>query len=146
MRVIKSTQTENILSLKKEIRNHHSQLTPNKQVGVNVSGAIIALTQIIHKILNISDPITFHTHKSYLLLAIAATVVAISGKLVPAATIVAQIAHSLIQNWSAINTADFTMSSEEITSNHKLTTNIKMVKLMAWYFVFEKIFGISFKI
>ncbi len=41
-----------------------------------------------------SDPITFPTHMSYFFFIRAANVAATSGKLVPAAIIVAQIARS----------------------------------------------------
>jgi hypothetical protein len=53
---------------------------------------------IIQRMLNISDPITFPIHISYFFLIIAASVAATSGSDVPAATIVAQIAHSDTQN------------------------------------------------
>lgn len=52
--------------------------------------------------LKISDQITLPTHMSYFLFIIAATVAAISGRLVHAATIVAPIAHSEIPNCCAI--------------------------------------------
>jgi len=50
-------------------------------------------------------------------LIIAAKVAAISGKLVPAAIIVAQIAHSDTQMVVAMYTADATMISDDIISN-----------------------------
>jgi hypothetical protein len=52
-----------------------------------------ALTQMIHRVLKILDHIRLATHISYFFLTIAVIVVANSGKLVPAAIIVAQIAH-----------------------------------------------------
>ena len=55
-------------------------------------GRIVALTQIIHKVLKIFDHIRLATHISYFFLIIAVIVVANSGKLVHAAIIVAQIA------------------------------------------------------
>jgi hypothetical protein len=48
---------------------------------------------MIHKVLKILDQTKFATHISYFFLIIAVIVVANSGKLVPAAIIVAQIAH-----------------------------------------------------
>jgi hypothetical protein len=73
--------------------------------------------QTIHKILNMSEPITFHTHISYFFLIIAAKVAAISGKLVHAAIIVAQIAHSDTHITVATYTAEDTIISEDIISN-----------------------------
>jgi len=86
-------------------------------------GAKTELIQIIHKILKISDQITFQTHKSYFFFAIAVTVAAISGKLVQAAIIVAQIAHSDNQKYFAIKTADETTCSDDITRRARLTNN-----------------------
>jgi hypothetical protein len=94
--------TEKILSLKsivKKLISHHSG---NKQEGLRFNGVITEEIQIIHKTLKISEPITFQTPISYLFLIIAASVAAISGRLVPAATIVAPIAHSDTQACCAI--------------------------------------------
>jgi hypothetical protein len=91
--VINNTPTENILSL----NNNPQPVVQSATIihfDVSSNGAITELIQTIHKTLNISDPITFQTHISYFFLAIAAMVAAISGRLVPAATIVAQIARS----------------------------------------------------
>ena len=74
----------------------------------------------IQRILNISDHITFPTHMSYFFLIIAANVAAISGKLVPAAIMVAQIAHSEIQITVATYTADATIISDDITKSQIL--------------------------
>jgi hypothetical protein len=52
-----------------------------------------ALTQIIQSVLKMFDQTRLATHISYFFLTIAVIVVANSGKLVPAAIIVAQIAH-----------------------------------------------------
>lgn len=95
-----NTNIEKILSYIK-LHNADSQLQA-KQLGDNCKGVAshefngvsTAEIPIIQRILNISDHITFHTHISYFFLIIAAKVAAISGKLVPAAIIVAQIAHS----------------------------------------------------
>ena len=91
------TQTEKILSLNNIVQTLVSHSVKITQVGDKVSGVMTELIPIIPKILKISDPITFPTPISYLFFIIAATVAAISGKLVPAATIVAPIAHSEIQ-------------------------------------------------
>lgn len=88
-----------------------------KHFGVICIGVITEEIQTIQRILNISDPITFHTHISYFFLIIAAKVAAISGKLVPAAIIVAQIAHSDTQIAVATYTADATITSEDITKS-----------------------------
>ena len=71
-----------------------------------------------------SDHITLPTHISYFFFRIAATVAAISGKLVPAATIVAHIAHSDIPNCCAMKIAAETMRSDEITSNQRLASSL----------------------
>lgn len=58
---------------------------------------------------------------------IAATVAAISGRLVPAATIVAQMARSdTPKNW-AIYTAAFTTWWDAKTRSHKLATSFMIV-------------------
>jgi heme/copper-type cytochrome/quinol oxidase subunit 4 len=59
-------------------------------------------------------------------LIIAAKVAAISGKLVPAAIIVAQIAHSDIQSVVATYTADATIISDDITKSHMLAIILVM--------------------
>jgi len=55
---------------------------------------------------------------------IAVIVVANSGRLVHAAIIVAQIAHSDIHKVSAIKTAASTITSEAITNSHMLATSL----------------------
>jgi hypothetical protein len=77
-------------------------------------GVITEEIQTIQRILNISDHITFPTHISYFFLIIAAKVAAISGKLVPAAIIVAHIAHSDTHIAVATYTADATIMSDDI--------------------------------
>ena len=74
----------------------------SRQTGVNVIGVIVALIQIIPSVLKIFDPTKFPIHISNFFFNIAVTVVANSGKLVPAAIIVAQIARCDIQKISAI--------------------------------------------
>ena len=81
----------------------HVQLPEeSKHTGVSVIGVIVALIHKIPSVLNIFDPTRFPIHISYLFFNIAVTVVANSGKLVPAAIIVAQIARCDIQKISAI--------------------------------------------
>lgn len=63
-------------------------------------------------------------HISYFFLAIAVIVVASSGKLVQAAIIVAQIAHSDIHKVCAINIAASTITSEAMISNQILAINL----------------------
>ena len=109
------TNIENILSYIK-LHNTESQVQ-TKHFGVICRGVITEEIQTIHKILNISDHITFHTHISYFFLIMAAKVAAISGKLVPAAIIVAQIAHSDTHITVATYTAEATMISDDIISN-----------------------------
>ncbi len=115
MRVNIKINIENILSYIK-LPNKLSQFQI-RHLGVKCKGVITEEIQIIHKILNISDHITFHTHISYFFLIIAAKVAAISGKLVPAAIIVAQIARSDIQMTVATYTADATIMSDDITNS-----------------------------
>jgi len=91
-----------------------------KHLGVRCKGVITDEIHTIHRILNISDQITFPTHISYFFFIIAASVAAISGRLVPAAIIVAQIAHSDIQSAVATYTADATIISDDITKSHML--------------------------
>ena len=77
----------------------HSQFQDcSKHSGVSCIERIDALTPIIHNVLNMLDPTRFATHISYFFLMIAVIVVANSGKLVHAAIIVAQIAHSDIHS------------------------------------------------
>ena len=90
-----------------------SQL-PIKHFGVICNGVITEEIQTIQRILKISDHITFHTHMSYFFLIIAANVAAISGKLVHAAIIVAQIAHSDTHKVVATYTAAATIISDDI--------------------------------
>ena len=113
--MIISTNIEKILSY---IRLHStvSQLHA-RHFGVICRGVITEEIHTIHKILNMSEPITFHTHISYFFLIIAAKVAAISGKLVHAAIIVAQIAHSDTHITVATYTAEATMISDDIISN-----------------------------
>ncbi len=59
-----NTITENILSLKIIEKNHALQSDKNKHVEVRFNGVMIELIHIIHKILKISDHMTFHTHIS----------------------------------------------------------------------------------
>jgi hypothetical protein len=60
--VAKRINTENILSLNNIERNPALQSELNRQVDLRVSGdEIIELIQMIHKILKISDQITFPT-------------------------------------------------------------------------------------
>ena len=85
-----------------------------KHFGVICRGVITEEIQTIQRILKISDHITFPTHISYFFLIIAAKVAAISGKLVPAAIIVAHIAHSDTQIAVATYTAAATIISDDI--------------------------------
>ena len=74
----------------------------SRQTGVKVIGVIVALIQMIPRVLKIFDPTKFPIHISNLFFMIAVIVVANSGKLVQAAIIVAQIAHCDIQKISAM--------------------------------------------
>jgi len=114
-RVTININIEKILSYIK-LPNTVSQVQ-TKHFGAICRGVITAEIQTIQRILNMSEPITFHTHISYFFLIIAAKVVAISGKLVHAAIIVAQIAHSDIHITVATYTAEATMISDDIISN-----------------------------
>lgn len=78
----------------KKCRIHPQFHQGNKHLEVSSIGRIVALTQMIHRVLNIFDPTRLATHISYFFLSMAVIVVANSGKLVPAAIIVAQMAHS----------------------------------------------------
>ena len=90
-RVNINTSIEKMLSY---IRDHQRESHVHaRQFGFRSSLVMTDDIPTIHSILNISDPITFHTHISYLFLIIAVMVAAISGRLVHAAIIVAQIAH-----------------------------------------------------
>ena len=106
---------ENILSYIR-LHNTDSQFH-TRHFGVKSNWVITEEIQTIHRMLKISDQITFHTHISYFFLMMAAKVAAISGKLVPAAMIVAQIAHSDTHMTVATYTADATITSEDIISN-----------------------------
>lgn len=134
-------KTEKILSLSNILHQVEHSAT-NKHLEVNSNGATIELIPITHKILNISDQITFHTHISYLFLIMAITVAATSGKLVPAATIVAPIAHSETPKYWAIKIAATTIWSEAKTNNHKLAKSF--AKFIIFHFQFLWISGISF--
>jgi hypothetical protein len=59
--VAKRINTENMLSLNNIERNPALQSETNRQVDSRLSGAITELIQMIHKILKISDHITFPT-------------------------------------------------------------------------------------
>ena len=122
--VIIKTQTEKILSLNSIVQMLASHPWANRQVGCRFNGVMTDEIPIIQRMLNISDPITFPIHISYFFLIIAASVAATSGSDVPAATIVAQIAHSDTQNVWAINTAAFTTKSDESTSIPKLAISL----------------------
>jgi len=130
-----STDIENILSKKNVHRNgalhNHSaiQLVFSIARGLEITDDI----QAIQSILKISDPITFHTHISYFFLIIAANVAAISGKLVPAAIMVAHIAHCDIHNSAATNTAESTITSADITSNQILAMSFVMFKNIVFF-------------
>lgn len=123
--VKKSNKNENDVSCIKCPR--HVQLPEdNRHTGVSVIGVIVALIHMIPRVLKIFDPTKFPTHISYLFFKIAVMVVANSGKLVPAAIIVAQIARCDIQKISAMYTAEFTTTSEDNTSSHRLAINLLM--------------------
>lgn len=134
-------KTEKTLSLN-NILNQVEHSATNKHLEVNSSGVIIELIPITHKMLKISDQITFQTHISYLFLTIAMTVAATSGKLVPAATIVAPIAHSETPKYCAIKTAATTIWSEAKTSNHKLAKSLAKLRIFQAQVLWK--FGISF--
>ena len=123
-------QTENILSLNNIVQKFISHHPLNKHVGWRCNGVIIEEIQIIHNILNISDHTTLPIHISYFFLTIAAKVAATSGREVHAAIIVAQIAHSETQKCWAINTAELTTKSEDITKIHKLASNFAKFKII----------------
>lgn len=88
-----NSMNENEVSWKK-CNNHPQFHHGNRHSGVNSIGRIVALTQIIHSVLNMLDHTKLATHISYFFFKIAVIVVANSGKLVHAAMIVAHIAHS----------------------------------------------------
>lgn len=81
---------------------------------------------MIHSVLKILDQTRLATHISYFFLIIAVIVVASSGKLVHAAIIVAQMAHSDIHKVWAIKTAASTITSDAIISNHILAMSFVM--------------------
>ena len=122
-----NSKNENEVSWKK--CSNHPQFHPgNKHTGVSSIGRMVALTQMIHNVLNIFDQTRLATHISYFFLTIAVIVVASSGRLVPAAIIVAQMAHSDIHKTWAMNTAESTITSDAITKSHILATNFVMFK------------------
>ena len=123
--VKKSSINENDVSCIKWAR-HVQFPEESRQTGVNVIGVIVALIQIIPSVLKIFDQTRFPIHMSNFFFKIAVIVVANSGKLVPAAIIVAQIARWDIQKTSAIYTAESTTTSEDKTNNHKLAINLLM--------------------
>ena len=99
----------------------HSQFhDESKHSGVSNIGRILALTHIIPNVLKMFDQTKLATHISYFFLIMAVIVVANSGRLVPAAIMVAQIAHSDIHKVWAINTAASTITSDAMTNNHIL--------------------------
>jgi len=101
---------------------------------------ITELIPIIQRTLKISEPITFPTPISYFFLTIAATVAASSGKEVPAATIVAPIAHSDTQKYCAINTAAFTTISDESTRTQRLAISFVVLRTIHSLFSDEFLF------
>ena len=103
---------------------HHG----SRHSGVSSIGRIVALTQMIHRVLNIFDHTRFATHMSYFFLTIAVIVVANSGRLVPAAIIVAPIAHSDIHKTWAMKTAESTITSDAITKSQILATSFVIFK------------------
>jgi len=107
----------------KKCRIHPQFHQGNKHLEVSSIERIVALTQIIHRVLNIFDPTRLATHISYFFLSMAVIVVANSGKLVPAAIIVAQMAHSDIHKAWAINTAALTITSDAMTKSPILATS-----------------------
>ena len=122
-----NSMNENDVSWKKckiHSQFHHG----NRHTGVNSIGRITELTQIIHNVLNIFDHTRLATHISYFFLTIAVIVVANSGKLVPAAIIVAQIAHSDIHKTCAMKTAESTITSDAITNSQILATSLVIFK------------------
>jgi len=118
---------ENDVSWKK-CRIHSQFHHGNRHSGVSSIGRIVALTQMIHNVLNILDHTRLATHISYFFLTIAVIVVANSGKEVQAAIIVAQIAHSDIHRTCAIYTAASTITSDAITKSPILATSFVIFK------------------
>ena len=117
----------------------HSQfLDTNKHWGVMYIGRIIELTQMIPSVLNIFDHTKLATHISYFFFIMAVIVVANSGRLVHAAMIVAQIAHSDIHKVWAINMAASTITSEAITSSPILATSFAIFKSIHFHVSFAK--------
>ena len=136
---------ENILSKKnvhqKGVLHSHSAI----QLVFSIANGF-EITEDIHaipSILNISDQITFPTHISYFFLIIAANVAAISGKLVPAAIMVAPIAHCDIQSCSATNTAEATMTSADITSSQILAMSFVIFSHILFFSASHFLFLIS---
>jgi len=140
-KVINKIKTEKILSLN-NIDNQLEHSVKITHFDARFNGAITELIPIIHKMLNISDHITFQTHISYFFFMIAATVVAISGRLVPAATMVAHIARSETPKVWAIKIAALTTSSEASTNIHKLAINFIIFMSVPFHISWNS--GISF--
>ena len=132
--------TEKILSLNNIVQKLASHPWAKRQVGWRFNGVITDEIPIIQRILNISDHTTLPTHISYFFFIIAASVAATSGSDVPAATMVAQIAHSDTQNDWAINTAAFTTKSEDRTSIHKLARSFVQFNIIHNLFSHECLF------
>lgn len=136
--VIIKINIENKLSyinvFKKVVQHHHAFI---KQFGLTSNGVMTEDIHTIQRILNISDQITFPTHISYFFFTIAANVAATSGKLVHAAIIVAQIAHSDTHKVWAMKTAESTTKSEDMTNNHILATNLVQFKNIQFFDSFE---------
>lgn len=126
---------ENDVSWKK-CRIHSQFHHGSKHSGVSSIGRMQALTQIIHNVLNILDHTKLATHISYFFLIIAVIVVANSGKLVQAAIIVAQIAHSDIHRICAIYTAASTITSEAITKSPILATSFVIFRSIHFHVSF----------
>lgn len=118
---------ENDVSWKK-CRIHSQFHQGSKHSGVNSIGRMLALTQIIHRVLKMFDHTKLATHISYFFFMIAVIVVASSGRLVQAAIIVAQIARSDIHKVCAINTAQSTITSDAITKSQILAISLVMFK------------------
>ena len=111
--------------------SNHSQFHDgSKHCDLSSMGRIIELTQIIPSVLNTFDHTRFATHISYFFFAIAVKVVANSGKLVHAAIIVAQIAHSDIHRAWARKTAASTITSDAITNSQMLATSLAIFKII----------------
>ena len=132
-----NSKNENEVSWKK-CRIHSQFHHGSKHCGVSWIGRITALTQIIHNVLKIFDQTKFATHMSYFFFTIAVIVVANSGKLVHAAIIVAQMAHSDIHRTSAIYTAASTTTSDAITKSPILATSFAIFKSIHFHVSFAQ--------